>query len=262
MIRSGRAYRLLLSLFAIQLRGNIFPIALSGAVLPIGVLVAFPMLRTSSAVILLPLLGLTLLVIPPTIARLRSQGQITYFAGLAIDRFPLLLAFLTVYALVAALGICLTTLFAVAVAHMRFTLGGWSLVVIAPLAYFALAGIGMLLGVVIPRQAGALAASNVVALLFFVGSVPGLSQQTPALVRALAAVTPVGLASTAFADFGSWGNFFPLATALVFLLLYAAATLLVTAYVIPWRVESREKSLLGLSARAGPNTASPPLPTP
>jgi hypothetical protein len=262
MIRSSRAYRLLLSLFAVQLRANVVPIALNGMVLPIGALAAFPALRTPATVILMPLLGVTLLVIPPTIARLRHQGQITYFAGLAIDRFPLLLAFLTIYALVALLGISLTMLFAGVAIHMRLPFNVWSLIIVLPLAYLALAGVGMLLGVIIPSQAAVLATSNVVALLLLIGIVPALSQQAPAFARTFTGIVPSGLARKAFDDFGSWQTLFPLATALVLLLLYAAATLLVTAYIIPWRVETREKSFLGISSHNSVIASPPQLPTP
>ena len=255
MITSRRAYRLLLLLFAVQLRANIVPIALSGIALPIGALAVFPALRTSTAVILLPLLGVTLLVMPTTMSSLRRQGQLTYFAGLAIDRFPLLLAFTTIYALVALLGVSLTTIFAVAAVHVRMPFSVWNLVIIVPLAYLALAGVGMALGVVIPGQAGVLATSNVLALLLLIGVVPAVSQQAPAFLRVLSGILPSGLARTALDDFGSWQTFFPFATALVLLLLYAAAMLLVTAYIIPWRVETREKSLLGITSR---NSASAP----
>ena len=251
MIGSRRTYLLLVPLCALQLRADIVPILLGGIALPILMLALFPALSANvSGVVLVPLLGVTLLVIPQAVARLRRQGQFTYFAGLAISRYPLLLALLTIYAVVALLATSITTLATMLIVQRHVTVSMGNLIVVIPLVYLALAGFGMLLGIVMPHQSGVVMVSIMLALLLLAGMPPLASQHAPQALTTLAGVLPLGLAQQAFTT----NQVLSVVANLSGLLVYAPIGFFLSAYILPWRIEARANVL----TRASTVLAPPP----
>ncbi|HKD74422.1 MAG TPA: hypothetical protein VKB76_02965, partial [Ktedonobacterales bacterium] len=133
MIGSQRAYVLLLRFFALGLRSDIPLVLSSGVVLPAGVLALWHWLSVPSPIVaqetavLLPLLGVTFVGLAPRVAHMRRHGQFMYLAGLAVGRFTLLAALLTLFGVAALAGVIVNAFFLLAIFHVAFTLDGLAL---------------------------------------------------------------------------------------------------------------------------------------
>ena len=207
MIGSRRAYMLLLRFFSLGLRSDIPLVVSSGVVLPAGVLVLWhwlgvpasaapvtPAVAQESAV-LLPLLGVTFVALAPRVAHMRRHGQFTYLAGLAVGRFALLAALLTLYGMAGLAGVIVNAVIVLGIFHVHFTLDGLALIFVVPLAYLALAALSMLLGLAISDRSAILAAGNVVALVLFACILPP-SASVPGIVHTIGDALPTGLAGS------------------------------------------------------------------
>jgi hypothetical protein len=252
MIGSRRAYALLLRFFALGLRSDIPLVVSSSVVLPAIVLALWHWLSAPSPVVqesavLLPLLGVTFVGLAPRVAHMRRHGQFTYLAGLAVGRFTLLAALLTLYGVVALAGVIVNVFVVLEIFHVHFTLDGLALLFVVPLAYLSLASLSMLLGLVVTDRSAVLAAGNIAALALFACILPP-SASVPGIIHTIGDALPTGLASVALTSV-DFGHAVALTAALAFLGLYAAAGVLVAAYALPWRVEARERALEQISAR-------------
>ncbi len=253
MIGSQRAYLLLLRFFALGLRSDIPLVVSSGVVLPAGVLAVWrwlgepsPVVAQQSAV-LLPLLGVTFVGLAPRVAHMRRHGQFTYLAGLAVGRFTLLAALLTLYGAAGLAGVVVNVFGVLAIFHAAFTLNGLALVFVVPLGYLALASLSVLLGLAVTDRSAVIAAGNVAALALFACILPP-SPALPGIVHTIGDALPTGLASLMLTSVDI-GRAVVLTAALAFLGLYAAIGVLIAAYALPWRVEARERAMEQIAAR-------------
>src|SRR6185437_10444365 len=152
---SRAAFRPLVGMQLLALRGQILALTLYTIALPLGIVVALcasplkdTLLQRTEVIALspvLPMLGMAFLVMPPVLARMREQRQIRFFAALPVGRLVFLRALLAAFTLAALPGIVLAPVLAVLLLHTSISfLVGFVLAVV--LAGLPLAPLGACLG--------------------------------------------------------------------------------------------------------------------
>lgn len=246
MLDPRRAFKMLLIIFLKSLRAHWALLLVVGTVLPVALVFGLEALpfATSPALhsaeialgMITAMLGVTVLAMPAILAQMRASGELAFFAALPVGRNTWLAAFVAANGLTALPGMVLTDLVVVTPTH-HFVPVSLVVLPLGVLAFAALAGIGICLGVLARSPTMALALGTLVYLISLGGMLlfTGASQLAPG-TRILVAFIPSSLASDALAASLPFGEPQALFADLVLLLLYAVAGFFVAQYTLPWRV--------------------------
>lgn len=251
MLDPRRAFQLLLVIFLKSLRAHWALLLVVGTVLPVALVLGLdampfattPALRSAEIALgmITAMLGVTVLAMPATLSQMRASGELAFFAALPVGRITWLAAFVAAYGLTALPGMALADLVAASPNHQIVPVSLWTLP-LALLAFAALAGIGICLGVLARSQTMALALGSLVFLVCLGGMLlfAGTAHLAPA-TRMLVAFLPSSLASDALAAGLPLGAPQALFADLVLLALYAVAGFVVAQRALPWRVVGKQE---------------------
>jgi hypothetical protein len=190
-----------------------------------------------AAAVVLPLAGIALVALPALVADLRARGTITLLGTLPVERAAVMLAIASIALLAAVPGVILTAASAAHVLALHLDWQPW-LLLLAPLTFAAMAGIGFIIGSLAADRAGALVAGNIVFAVVS-AAVPLTQTSSPAIARFLFTLTPGALAAHAGADLFSWTGLGDILPEIVALAIYVGVLLPVADRLWPWRAEKR-----------------------
>lgn len=130
---------------------------------------------------------------------LRGAGALDHYASLPVGAVPVVLGTATAFAAFTIPGAVLTAVFGALLFGLPLT-GLWILVAVIPLAGAGLAGVGALLGLLMPRPELATVAGQLgMSAVLFVGIIP--ADRMPLVLRLVRALVPSTYATDVLADF-------------------------------------------------------------
>lgn len=244
-----QGYNLLSGLFWRQISVDIVPIALSSVVLPSAALWYFPQIRVPSIALMLPIIAMTLLVLPNSISRLRGEGTLDYLKAMPVGRGAVILALTTVYSIATLPSIAGIIAYQIVVLHtssatllllsipllLLFSLLSFlSIMVSSPYTHTTASVIGVILAALLTWSA-------------FLGQ----GSTNSSMIRLLWSALPTNAIVTIGLDVATLNHLLTTIGFTVLLAAYAGIAYWLADHTIPWRSESRGQQVADIAKRQG-----------